>query len=411
MLRIIQVCIHLAHDVKDGQYQRIRKLQNDIHSLTDSIYYEFQVVGLLRFLRCPKAYLCTPAAVEGRKIVLPVLFPGDRRMWGIRKLNDCISMVCGVVIGLLLRPNMCIGETHGSFAVVRGVAAVSTNSLIIFDLHGAYPEEIVYANCKRNWAKVLAAELEKDEEKLLNLAEVIIAQSDAMFLHLENKHKKKVLRKILYQCGVDLDKFRFCTKDREEVREELSIGSDALVFVYLGGFHRWQLIDATFEIFSNFVRQNAERRAVLLVLTKEAPDQVMQIAGCHEIPRGSIRVLSVAHSMVSRYLSACDLGFLLREDSVLNRVACPTKLGEYLACGLPVITSMIAQQWSWTNGQNESVCVVDYADPKAASTAVACFLRQIGWRVDEKNKEACRVLAQKSLSQRRDLENLQSLID
>jgi len=44
---------------------------------------------------------------------------------------------------------------------------------------------------------------------------------------------------------------------------------------------------------------------------------------------------------VARALQACRVGFVLRADDVVNRVAYPTKVGEYLASGVPVVTTDI----------------------------------------------------------------------
>ncbi|MGE0906881.1 hypothetical protein AB4M30_16785 [Escherichia coli] len=43
---------------------------------------------------------------------------------------------------------------------------------------------------------------------------------------------------------------------------------------------------------------------------------------------------------VINVMARCHLGFVLRDDIVVNRVACPTKLIEYLECGVvPVVKS------------------------------------------------------------------------
>jgi glycosyltransferase involved in cell wall biosynthesis len=57
------------------------------------------------------------------------------------------------------------------------------------------------------------------------------------------------------------------------------------------------------------------------------------------IPADQATVLTVAQGDVARYLSAADAGLLLRAPSRMNRFSQPTKLGEYLAAGLPVIVS------------------------------------------------------------------------
>lgn len=45
-------------------------------------------------------------------------------------------------------------------------------------------------------------------------------------------------------------------------------------------------------------------------------------------------LLTVPHDKVSKYLMAADIGFSLREKSVVDRVASPVKFAEYLRCGV-----------------------------------------------------------------------------
>ena len=51
-----------------------------------------------------------------------------------------------------------------------------------------------------------------------------------------------------------------------------------------------------------------------------------------------INVFTDYHN-VPKYLSAADFGVIFRDDNLVNRVACPVKFVEYVACGLPVIAN------------------------------------------------------------------------
>ena len=62
-----------------------------------------------------------------------------------------------------------------------------------------------------------------------------------------------------------------------------------------------------------------------------------------------------------RFLAAADYGLLLRQSSTVNRVACPVKFGEYLACGVrPILTPGIGDQSRLA--QDEDLGVVVTAD-------------------------------------------------
>ncbi len=49
--------------------------------------------------------------------------------------------------------------------------------------------------------------------------------------------------------------------------------------------------------------------------------------------------MSLPHDEVRGYINSCDVGLLLRRDHIVNKVSSPTKFAEFLACGLPVLTT------------------------------------------------------------------------
>jgi hypothetical protein len=54
---------------------------------------------------------------------------------------------------------------------------------------------------------------------------------------------------------------------------------------------------------------------------------------------GRVMVQWLKPANVAGMLAICDHGIMVREDTITNRVASPTKFGEYLSAGLRVITS------------------------------------------------------------------------
>ena len=69
------------------------------------------------------------------------------------------------------------------------------------------------------------------------------------------------------------------------------------------------------------------------------------LTGCYRAPgtaRDQLIFFSEEKELqfgLSAILAACDYGILIRENTVTNQVASPTKFAEYLASGLPVIIS------------------------------------------------------------------------
>jgi glycosyltransferase involved in cell wall biosynthesis len=82
--------------------------------------------------------------------------------------------------------------------------------------------------------------------------------------------------------------------------------------------------------------QNLGEPTTLLVLTTQPPDPFRQLAASRGV---SCRVERASRDQMPGYLSAGDVGlsFILEAPS---KTACsPVKNGEYLACGLPVVTT------------------------------------------------------------------------
>ena len=134
-------------------------------------------------------------------------------------------------------------------------------------------------------------------------------------------------------CCVNTQAFYFSPNQRQSRRTELGL-QDKFVVCYCGATGHWQRPDLVVEAFAAI--RVAMPDAHLLVLTKEAPvfEEHLRSAG---VDMRNVTFYAAPHSQVATYLMAADMGLLLRDDNLTNRVACPVKFSEYLRCGLPVL--------------------------------------------------------------------------
>jgi len=116
-------------------------------------------------------------------------------------------------------------------------------------------------------------------------------------------------------------------------RRSMGFAPDDLVMVYSGSTAGWQ----SFSILETFLTPvlRADRKNKVLFLSK--PDK--SISRLKESFPGQVSEIWVSHREVQQVLSACDYGILIREESVTNKVASPTKFAEYLSAGLAVLIS------------------------------------------------------------------------
>lgn len=129
---------------------------------------------------------------------------------------------------------------------------------------------------------------------------------------------------------------------RRETRHKLSL-ENKQVLLYLGGASAWQQPRFIVECFDILRKINPS--AVLLLITGDTA-YFSELATEFEIPSDAIRILSLPHEQVSTFACAADAGLLLRQDTIVNRVASPTKFAEYLAVGVPVVITDVLSDFS-----------------------------------------------------------------
>lgn len=133
-------------------------------------------------------------------------------------------------------------------------------------------------------------------------------------------------------CAVDLGRFAPVPERREALRREL--GLDGTVFVYAGKPGGWYATEEMVE-FMVAARETFDP-VTLLILTGEDPaafGELCDRAGVSFVTR------AVPSADMPAYLSVADAGLCFLHP-FRSKLACsPIKLGEYLACGIPVVST------------------------------------------------------------------------
>jgi len=126
-----------------------------------------------------------------------------------------------------------------------------------------------------------------------------------------------------------------CCVDRSTHRNLRPWGEREAVVCYMGSGAPWQAIELTAKVWSEAACMRPDLR--FLVVSRDSRTDELLTGPC---VRGD-RVSVSSPVAVSSTLQQARVGTLLREDHIVNRVSFPTKLGEYLASGVPVLASGI----------------------------------------------------------------------
>jgi len=152
------------------------------------------------------------------------------------------------------------------------------------------------------------------------------------------KNKKSFYSFDIIPCLVNDKLFLFDNNLREEMREKFKIKSNQKVFVYSGSMVGYQSFDLHIEFYKKILSDNNN---FLFILTNH-----IQIARSyfHNFDNERIIIKSVNFLQVNDYYNLADFGILIRSNNLLNRVASPTKFGEYCLTGLKVIMNKNVKQ-------------------------------------------------------------------
>jgi len=187
---------------------------------------------------------------------------------------------------------------------------------IFTDMHGVFPEELDY------YGKKTSAWLYGIIEKItVRRSRALILVTDAMEEHYREKYGN-------YRCKMyKIPIFDDFTMEEGKARRQ----QGALSIIYSGGTQKWQNVDLMLESV-----KKAQGNCSVTILTPDI-ETFRQKLEEHGLASG-VQVLSVPKHEVYYYYCRSDLGYILRDNSIVNRAACPTKLVEYLACGVvPIV--------------------------------------------------------------------------
>ncbi|MCB0764795.1 MAG: hypothetical protein R2815_00530 [Flavobacteriales bacterium] len=255
-------------------------------------------------------------------IVLPMV--PRARNWRINSL--WVAWLCR-----RLKPHGIIGRGVFATALALRMRQQGLTGRVCYDGRGAYAaewEEYRVVNDDR-----LIAQFRPLEAAAVNDTDIRLAVSEALVAHWKDRYDYDADEHVVVPCTLGKGSSRSGGPLEVPIRTSLGWGAADMVLVYSGSTVGWQSLALLEEVLVSWLGRSSANKLLFLsrsdlhasVLQQRFPDQVAQ------------RWLD--HAQVKSALADCDMGVLIREDTVTNRVASPTKFAEYLSAGLPVLIS------------------------------------------------------------------------
>jgi glycosyltransferase involved in cell wall biosynthesis len=241
---------------------------------------------------------------------------------------------------------------------------------MIFDLRGLMAEEYVDAEHWREGG--LPFRMTKAaERRILAATDGIVTLTERIWPIIKEWQglRGRAVHHEVIPCCVDLSLFKFSDADRERRRKELGL-SDQFTVVYSGSLDGWYLTEKMVDFFAALLKGNQE--AHLLWLTNGSPDRVRELMSSRHVETKNFSVLSVAAAEVPSYLAAADAGLSFIKPCISKMASSPTKNGEYLACGLPlVINAGVGDSDALIDDWTAGVLIEEFTDNEYAEAGRA----------------------------------------
>ncbi|HYC96176.1 MAG TPA: glycosyltransferase family 4 protein [Sphingomicrobium sp.] len=214
---------------------------------------------------------------------------------------------------------------------------------LLFDMRGFWPDEKVEGNdwdlanplyrAVYRYFKRLEARLLKRADHLISLTEAGMAQ-----LLTRPELRDAAAPITVIPCCVDFGHFPLATSSSQaSARQRLGIADDESVLAYLGSLGAWYMLDEMLDFFRAFATRHD--RARFLFVTQNDPGLIQAAARARGVDPDRLVVLAATRDEVPGLMAAADLGIFFIKPVFSKTASSPTKMGEMLALGLPIVTN------------------------------------------------------------------------
>lgn len=272
------------------------------------------------------------------------------------------------------------------------IAARLAPARLIFDIRGLMAEEYVDAG---SWKRggVPYRLTQWVQRAALRRADGVVTLTEAVRPHL-SEAKAGPDATFVIPCCADVERIAERLPERAATRAELEIG-DRPTMVYVGKFTGWYMEREMADFVA--AARRAEPNLLFLIVTQADPAPMLRELDRCGIGPDDYRVLRAEPGEIGRYLAAADIGLSFVRTCFSKIASSPTKIGEYLAAGLPIVsTAGIGDVDALLRENSVGALVEDLSS--AEYEVAATTVRRL--RQDPAVRKRCATVARENLSLR-----------
>ncbi|MDB5263191.1 MAG: hypothetical protein JWQ14_2472 [Adhaeribacter sp.] len=208
-----------------------------------------------------------------------------------------------------------------------------------FDMRGFWVDERVDGgmwNLKNPFYNTAYKYYKKQEAGYIANADMIVSLTEAGKREIQKWESYKQSPIGVIPCSADFVLFKLVDAERKAAaRMMLGFREDELVVSYLGSIGTWYLLDEMLALYALIKKKFPQAR--FLFITPEPPEMVYEKAAQIGLGKEEFVIRFAKRDEVPVFAAASDVNLFFIKQSYSKIASSPTKLGEILALGVPVI--------------------------------------------------------------------------
>lgn len=236
----------------------------------------------------------------------------------------------------------------------------------LFDMRGFWVDERVdngQWNLTNPIYKIAYKYFKKKEKKYFENSAHIISLTETGKNELISNYNVSRNKITVIPCCVDLEHFNPDKSDlspKNELKKKLGIKENEKILTYLGSLGGWYLVDEMLDFFRELKKNEPNSR--FLFITQDKKEKITSAAKARGVSESDIIVQAASRKEVPELLALSNWSIFFIKDAYSKKASSPTKQGEIMAMGIPVICNDIGDTGLIVKSSNAGIVVDSFTD-------------------------------------------------
>ncbi len=240
------------------------------------------------------------------------------------------DIACGSIVGLWLVLRYRLSIIHARSYVASVMALMIkrlTGAKYVFDMRGFWADERVdgglwrSGGCLYRVAKVFERHFLLEADQVVSLTQAAVREM-ALFPYLQGRSLPIT---VIPTCA---DLARFMPLSNSRLGEGFVLG-------YVGSVGTWYLFDQVIACFGKLLQMQPDAR--FLIVNRGEHAYINERLAAMGVPYNAVELTSANHDAVPHLMARMDAGIFFIKPVFSKQASAPTKLAEFLGCGLPCL--------------------------------------------------------------------------